>query len=64
MIEKQWDPTCEDFNISILCCHTFNQRCLIGWSGNEMSALRSSGDNTGGEDIADTCPLCRYYQNP
>ena len=56
--EKVWDLELEDFNITILCCHTFNQKCLDGWSGNEPNPL---GDSDTLEDQADTCPLCRYY---
>lgn len=56
LIEHHWDIE-EDFNISILCSHTFNWMCLLGW-GNDSHMARAN------EDQIHTCPLCRYYQNP
>ena len=43
--------TPSDFNITILCCHTCNWKCLVGCVLKDMES-------------AQTCPLCRYYQNP
>lgn len=51
-IEKPWDSN-EDFNLTILCSHTFNWKCLLGWGGDKVN-----------QDEVHTCPLCRYYQNP
>lgn len=52
--EQQWDSVNQDFNITILCCHTFNWRCLVGWGGHETNQVEN-------EEQAQTCPLCRYY---
>ena len=55
--EQQWDYVKQDFNVTILCCHTFNWRCLIRGGGQESQMVES-------DDQVQTCPLCRYYQNP
>ena len=67
-VEKQWDTVLDDFNVTILCCHTFNFKCLVGWGGKDggvsygqEAALES---NMLEDDKALTCPLCRYFQNP
>ena len=37
----------KDFNITILCCHTFNWKCLVGWGGNNKNFQEEieDGDN-------------------
>lgn len=62
----------QDFNITILCSHTINWRCLLGWENNERGAqtsaltqpLSSEGHGISHSETAPTCPLCRFYQSP
>ena len=43
-----------EFLITILCCHTCNWKCLVGWGRNESDKVED-------ENTSQTCPLCRYY---
>jgi len=53
-MEKPWDPESEDFLVTILCCHTFNWKCLSAWGDKKEEA----------ELEVAVCPLCRFYQCP
>ena len=44
-----------DFNVTILCGHTFNWKCLIGYGNIEDEEI---------DETSLTCPLCRFYQSP
>jgi hypothetical protein len=50
-MEKPWDPESEDFLVTILCCHTFNWKCLSAWGDKKEEA----------ELEVAVCPLCRFY---
>jgi hypothetical protein len=49
--EKAWDMLKEDFNVTILCSHVFNWKCLVGWCSTHtttrvLDAIASEIDNS------------------